>query len=79
MNCPRCDDAPLFERNLGDWRVEVCTQCQGVWFDSDEARRLGLMHLVERSASAVQKRPVWRRRAAAANRADGWRHVTTAE
>jgi len=35
MKCPKCD-GEFESRSVGDIRIDECTECHGVWFDSDE-------------------------------------------
>ena len=39
MNCPKCD-APFEAVTFQDIEVDRCTQCQGLWFDSQEDAKL---------------------------------------
>jgi uncharacterized protein len=39
MNCPKCD-APFEAVTFQEVEVDRCTQCQGLWFDSQEEQKL---------------------------------------
>lgn len=39
IRCPR-DGGELIERAYGDVRVDLCTQCHGVWLDAGELAQL---------------------------------------
>lgn len=39
MNCPRCE-IKLKEINLAGIEIDICSQCDGVWFDVDELDRV---------------------------------------
>ncbi|HEY6078664.1 MAG TPA: zf-TFIIB domain-containing protein [Polyangiaceae bacterium] len=40
MKCPRCENAPLDERERGGLTVDVCGACRGVWLDRGELEKL---------------------------------------
>jgi Zn-finger nucleic acid-binding protein len=40
MNCPRCDDVVLDERERDSLLVDVCARCRGVWLDRGELEKL---------------------------------------
>ncbi|MEW6267790.1 MAG: zf-TFIIB domain-containing protein [Thermodesulfobacteriota bacterium] len=40
MNCPRCEDAVLEERDREGVVVDACRSCRGVWLDRGELERL---------------------------------------
>jgi Zn-finger nucleic acid-binding protein len=40
MNCPRCADGALDEREREGIVVDVCSSCRGVWLDRGELEKL---------------------------------------
>jgi len=40
MNCPRCEQASLDERDRDGVTIDVCTRCRGIWFDRGELEKL---------------------------------------
>lgn len=40
MKCPRCENAPLDERERSGLTVDVCGACRGVWLDRGELEKL---------------------------------------
>lgn len=38
--CPRCPRAALRETSVNDIQVDVCNDCEGVWLDHGELKRL---------------------------------------
>lgn len=40
MNCPRCTNGTLEERERAGVVLEVCTQCRGLWLDRGELEKL---------------------------------------
>lgn len=40
LQCPKCKHG-MEEVSYGDVTVDRCTHCHGLWFDGDEAQRLG--------------------------------------
>lgn len=42
LKCPKCRHG-MEEVSHGDITIDRCTECQGLWFDGDEAQRLKRM------------------------------------
>jgi len=40
MNCPRCQRAPLEERERDGVVIDVCLACRGLWLDRGELEKL---------------------------------------
>jgi len=40
INCPRCEEAPLYEIRFRDLAIDVCIRCEGAWFDLGELESL---------------------------------------
>ena len=40
MKCPRCESAPLVERDRENLTLDVCTECRGIWLDRGELEKL---------------------------------------
>ncbi len=40
MNCPRCQEVVLTERERDGLLVDVCATCRGVWLDRGELEKL---------------------------------------
>lgn len=40
MNCPRCGDKELVERDRDGITVDGCLECRGIWLDRGELERL---------------------------------------
>jgi Zn-finger nucleic acid-binding protein len=40
MNCPRCYDPVLDERDRDGVVIDVCPQCRGIWLDRGELEKL---------------------------------------
>lgn len=40
MNCPRCTDTELLERDRDGITVDGCPRCRGLWLDRGELERL---------------------------------------
>lgn len=40
MNCPRCEEAALRERERDGVVVDVCPACRGLWLDRGELEKL---------------------------------------
>jgi uncharacterized protein len=38
MQCPRCEDHPIHEHPIEDWRPLVCDRCGGLWLDGGSFR-----------------------------------------
>jgi Zn-finger nucleic acid-binding protein len=62
MNCPRCETAPLDERDREGVTIDVCKSCRGLWLDRGElekliARTKGEIEQLERSATEYSRAP----------------------
>ena len=51
MKCPKCG-ADLTERELDRVKVDVCPECNGVWFDAGEIEML--RHIRQREGAITQ-------------------------
>lgn len=40
MNCPRCENTTLDERDRDGVTIDVCKTCRGVWLDRGELEKL---------------------------------------
>jgi len=40
MNCPRCQEAVLNEREREGINIDVCASCRGIWLDRGELEKL---------------------------------------
>jgi uncharacterized protein len=40
MKCPRCETAPLAERERDGIVIDVCSSCRGLWLDRGELEKL---------------------------------------
>jgi Zn-finger nucleic acid-binding protein len=40
MNCPRCVNATLEERDRDGVSVDICASCRGIWLDRGELEKL---------------------------------------
>jgi len=40
MNCPRCNDVELLEKDRDGITVDGCPRCRGIWLDRGELERL---------------------------------------
>lgn len=40
MNCPRCENSTLDERDRDGVTIDVCRTCRGVWLDRGELEKL---------------------------------------
>lgn len=40
MNCPRCTDVELLEKDRDGITVDGCPRCRGIWLDRGELERL---------------------------------------
>ena len=40
MNCPRCQEGPLSEREREGITIDVCASCRGIWLDRGELEKL---------------------------------------
>ena len=40
MNCPRCHNNALIERERDGVQIDVCTGCRGIWLDRGELEKL---------------------------------------
>ncbi len=49
MKCPKCG-ADLKEEPLGPVKVDVCTECKGIWFDAGE---LDMMKHAKRGSAGI--------------------------
>ncbi|MEJ7730446.1 MAG: zf-TFIIB domain-containing protein [Polyangiaceae bacterium] len=51
MNCLRCANEPLTERNREGVTIDVCGACRGIWLDRGELEKL-----IARSEGGPQRR-----------------------
>lgn len=51
MKCPKCG-ADLKEKDIGNVKVDVCSECGGMWLDSGE---MDMLRQVQRSGGNVFK------------------------
>lgn len=40
MNCPRCENTSLDERERGGVTLDACPSCRGIWLDRGELEKL---------------------------------------